>query len=84
MEKEKIQIGMSIDDFAKNYPERLSGEQEPTKQYGYNENLHGLDGGWAYYFENGILTWFMWDCYIEEINQDNFDKSLLVTRNLRC
>ena len=77
-----IYVGMTIDEFYKIYPEIVGEEKEPNKQYAVEEQLFGLDGAWAYDFSEGILEWYIWDCYTEDINQENFNQSLETTQKL--
>ena len=77
-----IYIGMSIEEFKKICPETVKGEYKPTQSFMKSEVIAGIDGGWYFDFVDSKLQWYLWDIYITDINQDNFDKSLTAIKKI--
>lgn len=81
MEYKLPKIGMEFSEFAKELPEVVNNETDANKQYGFDTQVQGLDGGWSYNFKDGKLEWFMFSSYEEHFNQENFDKYLVAAQN---
>jgi len=78
----RFYLGMDVNDFGKVFPELFPNGVGLTGQWGREEKLYGLNGSWAYRFENGKLNWMHYDKYIDEINDTNFNKCLSATKQL--
>lgn len=79
---EKIYIGMPIKEFDRIFPGVIPENAGNDGQWSRPEKLYGLEGNWNYTFQNGTLDWFIYDNYIEEINEENFMHCLDATRKL--
>ncbi|MBN2891562.1 MAG: hypothetical protein JXL97_06835 [Bacteroidales bacterium] len=82
MELKLPKIGMEFSQFSTEFPEVVNNETNGNRQYGYETQIQGLDGGWAYDFKDNKLIWFMYNSYNDQINQANFDKYLEVTQSI--
>src|SRR5262249_38882630 len=74
-------IGMDLVRFQQIFPEQTFPElsiKSADSQVGITALVHGLDGRWTYTFEGGKLKWSLFDRYIDEITQTNFDRCLSV------
>ncbi len=78
----RFYIGMDIDSFAKAYPSLFKNSIGLTGQWGRSEDIYGLKGNWSYRFENGKLTWIHFAKYIDEVNEENFNKCLSATNKI--
>ena len=78
----RFYLGENVNDFAKVFPSLFQNGVGLTGQWGRDEKLYGLDGGWAYNFDSGKLEWMLYDNYIHEITQANFDKCLSASKHL--
>jgi hypothetical protein len=79
---DRFYLGMNVNDFVKAFPALFPNGLALTGQWGRDEEIHGLSGGWAYNFENGKLNWMLYDKYIDQINKANFTKCLSATRQI--
>ena len=82
MDKKKIYVGMNFSDFKEQNPAIIGEETNQNRQYSFDEEFYGLKGDWSYDFKDGMLTWFIWDNYEEDITQENFDLTLAATLKL--
>ncbi|MFH0893751.1 MAG: hypothetical protein V2A54_04885 [Bacteroidota bacterium] len=74
--------GMDVNEFAKVFPTLFPDGVNVSGQWGREQELYGLKGGWAYQFENGKLSWIHYDKYFDEINEKNFNLCLSATDKL--
>ena len=75
--QEKALIGMSVNEFKNIYPNLPAPEKyENTITFTKQDTLYGLTGEWGYRFENNKLNWIFFHKYIDEINEQNFNKCL--------
>ena len=73
---------MDLARFQQIFPEQTFPElsvKSPDAQVGITALVHGLDGRWTYTFEGGKLKWAMFNRYIDELTQANFDRCLSAT-----
>jgi hypothetical protein len=78
-----VYAGMSIDEFDKVYPNIVDVENQKDSQITIEQEWYGFQSGWAFQFKSGKLEWYMWDCYVDDINQENFNKCLSITDTLK-
>ena len=81
-EKNRVLVGMSLEEFRRVHPKVAHDDAKSDGQWRRPEKLCGLEGSWCYTFKDGKLDWALWDIYIDELNQTNFDKCLKGTRQL--
>jgi hypothetical protein len=82
MENEQVYTGMSLDNFREIYPELKAKTYNNTVSFTKLETIAELEGKWTYHFIDSKLKWFKFNKYIDEINQENFDKCLNATRQI--
>jgi len=82
MVNNNITIGMFINEFKQIYPIIESTKYQNTESFTRKETIYGIEGKWYYEFKNSKLTWFKFDKYINEINQENFNKCLKVIQEI--
>jgi len=80
--KKAIYLGISLDDFRKIYPEIVPAETADYLTLKREDNIYGLSGKWVYSFKKNKLDWYKFEVYINEINQDNFNKCLIATQKI--
>jgi len=73
---------MDVSAFAKVFPALFPKGVKMSGQWHREQELYGLSGSWAYQFEDGLLKWFLFDKYIDEINDINFKKCLFAANQL--
>jgi len=78
----KIVIGTTIQEFRNSYPRVIPKDAKRDAQWLRPEELCGLNGKWAYTFKDGKLDWALWDVYIDDLTDANFQKCLKATRSL--
>ncbi|MBN2693776.1 hypothetical protein JXR93_03855 [bacterium] len=78
----KIYIGMDIDSFAKVFPSLFQENIGLTGQWSRKDEIYELKGDWSYRFENGKLTWIHFATYIDDVNENSFNKSLSSTNKI--
>src|SRR5262249_44254451 len=72
-------LGMDLARFSQIFPAQTYPElrvKSPDDQVAINALVHGLDGRWTYTFEGGKLKWVLFNRYIDELTQANFDRCL--------
>lgn len=74
--------GMHINEFSKIIPELFPNGVGINGQWGKDEQLVGLKGGWAYQFKNSTLEWMMWDYYAGKYDQTTFMNCLRSARSI--
>jgi len=70
--KDRIYLGMGVQDFAKLYPALFPDGIRMSGQWNRDEELYGLNGSWGYRFKDGKVDWIHYMKYIDEINEANF------------
>jgi hypothetical protein len=80
--KDKIYLGMDVQDFAKLYPVLFPDGVKMSGQWMREQDLYGLKGSWGYRFKDGKVDWIHYQKYIDEINEANFSLSLNATKSL--
>ena len=80
--QEKATIGMSLDEVKKIYPSIKIDSNQNGITLSRPANIYGLDDSWGYRFTENKLTWIYVHKYIEEINESNFKKCLIATRQI--
>jgi len=78
-----IHVGMSIKEFDNIFPNIVDVENQKDSQITIEQELFGFQNGWAFQFKEGKLEWYLWDCYVDDINEENFNKCLSITDTLK-
>ncbi len=78
----KSHIGASINEFKEQHPKMQMQRYEDEVTYSDKVNISGLTSSWSYRFKRGTLEWIYLHKYINEVNQDNFDKCLEATKKI--
>ena len=78
----KFYPGMSVNEFAKVIPELFPNGVGVSGQWGVDEKLMGLAGGWAFEFKSSYLDWAMWNYYAGKYDQTTFMNCLRSARGI--
>lgn len=78
----RVNLKMTTEKLHQVYPETVPVDASPNGQYSRAEVFFDLNGDWVYNFKNGQLEWCIWDVYLDDITEKNFNLCLDATNNL--
>lgn len=76
-----IELGMSLNDFKAISPGAYKDEGNANR-YIAIEKVQGLEGRWTYYFNGGVLRWYVFSASEHKISRQVFDQFMKVTNDL--
>ena len=80
--KPKAVIGTSLTKFEEKYPIMVKQQYEDEVTFSEKFRVTDLDVSWLYWFKKEELEWIYMHKYIQQVNQENFDKCLKMTREI--
>ncbi|TFG64113.1 MAG: hypothetical protein E4H36_03875 [Spirochaetales bacterium] len=72
-----IRVGMTSAEFSRTI-ENAAADGQVSKP----QKLYGLSGAWTWDFREGRLDWYLWDAYVDEITENNFNLCLEAARRI--
>jgi hypothetical protein len=75
-----VKVGVSLDSVKKIYPKAIESKYQNSIVLSVDDTIHGLTDSWNFNFEEGKLKYMMFNKYISELSEANFQKCLEATK----